>query len=223
MPEPDETPRAGRAAQHPFGGHTSEVVLGLARRLRLPALERRHDSAAVLGLFSLINGAVSIALMAAAAALTGQPFLFPSLGATAFLLFYTPFSASASPRNTIVGHLIAVLAGYAALAATGLVQAGPAGDDVTAARVLAAALAFGATSGAMAFFRVPHPPAGATTLMISLGILVQPVHAAVLMLAVILLVGQGLAINRFAGIDYPLWSPKPTGNSDHRSGRPPNP
>lgn len=51
--------------------------------------------------------------------------------------------------------------------------------------------------------KVPHPPAGATTLIVSLGILRQPWQLAVLMLAVALLVVQVFVINRLAGIDYP--------------------
>jgi len=62
----------------------------------------------------------------------------------------------------------------------------------------------------MVWAHVPHPPAGATTLIVSLGILREPWQLAVLMLAVVLLVIQGFVINRLAGIPYPLWSPRPT-------------
>jgi len=62
----------------------------------------------------------------------------------------------------------------------------------------------------MVWCRVPHPPAGATTLIVSLGILREPWQLAVLMLAVVLLVAQGFVINRLAGLDYPLWAPRPT-------------
>ena len=58
----------------------------------------------------------------------------------------------------------------------------------------------------MVWCRVPHPPAGATTLIVSLGILREPWQLAVLMLAVALLVVQGFVINRLAGIDYPVWA-----------------
>jgi hypothetical protein len=95
MPEPEPARPAGVDARHPIGGHMSEVVLGISHRLRLPALELRHNPVAVLGFLGLITGVISIALMAAAAALTGQPFLFSSLGPTGFLLFYTPRAASA--------------------------------------------------------------------------------------------------------------------------------
>jgi CBS-domain-containing membrane protein len=188
----------------------NSIVLGLARRFRLPALMERHSSTFVMGWFALVNGVVSIAVMSAAAWATGSPFIFPSLGPTAFLFFYTPTAASAAPRNTVFGHLIGALAGYLALVVFGLTEAAPAFETgVSAARVGAAALSLGLTSGLMVWFRVPHPPAGATTLIVSLGILRTPTQLSVLMLAVVLLTVQGFVINRLAGIDYPPWRPRP--------------
>jgi CBS-domain-containing membrane protein len=61
----------------------------------------------------------------------------------------------------------------------------------------------------MVLARVPHPPAGATTLIVSLGILREPDQLVILMVAVVLLVVQGFLINRLAGIPYPVWSPRP--------------
>jgi hypothetical protein len=57
----------------------------------------------------------------------------------------------------------------------------------------------------MVWCRAPHPPAGATTLVVSLGILRGPSQLGVLMLAVVLLVVRGWVMNRLAGIDDPLW------------------
>jgi CBS domain-containing membrane protein len=192
--------------RYPIGGEMSDVLRGLLRRLRLPALTERYSTRAVLGLFAFINGLLSIAIMSAAAVLTGQPLIFPSLGPTAFLLFYTPRAPTASPRNTIIGHFIGVVAGYVSLLVFGLTERGPAfAEGVTWGRVGAAALSLALTSGFMAWLLAPHPPAGATTLIVSLGIMPRPSQLAFLMLAVILLVAQGLVINRSAGIDYPLW------------------
>jgi len=73
----------------------------------------------------------------------------------------------------------------------------------------AAALSLGLTSGLMVWTRSPHPPAGATTLIVSLGILHRPTDLMVLMVAVALLVAQAYVINRSAGIAYPRWSPAP--------------
>lgn len=197
----------------------SDVVAGLARRMRLPWLLARYNSVFVLGLFSLLNGFISIALMALAAWATRQPFVFPSLGPTAFLLFYTPHAPAASPRNTVAGHLIGAVAGYASLAAFGLLDAGPAlTEGVSGARIGAAALSLALTAGFMVWLKVPHPPAGATTLIVSLGLLTTIPKLGVLMLAVALLVVQGIVINRLAGLPYPLWSPKPEGGTPERPG-----
>jgi CBS-domain-containing membrane protein len=197
----------------PIGGQLTSVVAGLVHRMRLPALERRHDSTLILALFSFVNGCISIGLMAAAALITGQPFIFPSLGPTAFLFFYTPLAPPAAPRNAIIGHLIGAAAGWGSLAVFGLRDVGPAiTTGVTGPRIAAAALSLGLTAGVMILCKAPHPPAGATTLIISLGIMRSLEEIAVLMLAVILLTGQAIAINRLAGLPYPLWAPRPSGS-----------
>ena len=194
----------------PIGGEMSSILAGLATRFRIPALVERHDTISIMGLFAFVNGLISIGLMAAAAFVTGVPFIFPSLGPTAFLFFYTPTLAAASPKNTIMGHLIGALAGYLSLVLFGLTEAAPAlATEVTSSRVGAAALSLALTSGLMVWFKVPHPPAGATTLIVSLGILRTPFQLTVLMVAVVLLTVQGFVINRAAGIDYPVWAPPP--------------
>ncbi|HZP90804.1 MAG TPA: HPP family protein [Actinomycetota bacterium] len=205
--------------RYPIGGRMADVVLGLARRFRLESLMERHSTVPVLGLFAFLNGLLSIALMALVALATRQPFVFPSLGPTAFLLFYTPQAPTASPRNTLCGHLIGVIAGYASLAAFGLLHAGPSIlVGVSWARVGAAALSLGLTAGFMVWLRVPHPPAGATTLIVSLGLIAGLAKLAVLMAGVLLLVVQGFVINRLAGIDYPIWSPRtPRGERPEQS------
>src|SRR5215467_6716333 len=194
--------------EHPSGGEMADIVRGLFRHLRLPWLTQRYAQTPVLAIFSFTNGCISIGLMSALALITRSPFIFPSLGPTAFLFFYTPRAPSASPRNTVIGHTIGVLAGYLSLVVTGLTVAGPAlAVGVTWPRVIAAALSLGLTSGLMVLFKSPHPPAGATTLIISLGLITKPLFLLVLMLAVLLLTLQALAINRLAGIPYPLWGP----------------
>lgn len=192
--------------QHPLGGEMVDVTRGLFTRLRLPWLLKHHAKLPTLALFSGINGCLSIALIAVVAALTRTPLVFPSLGPTAFLCFYQPRAASSSPRNTIIGHAVGVVAGYLSLMVTGLTLAGPATmTGVTWPRVIAAGLAMFLTPAGMVLLRAPHPPAAATTLIIALGILTKPWQLGVLMLGVVLLALQAIAINRLAGIDYPLW------------------
>lgn len=185
------------------------VVGGLLRRARLPYLLARLPTRPVMAAFATINGFLSIAIMAFAALVTNQPFVFPSLGPTAFLFFYSPLVPAASPRNTLTGHFIGAAAGWGCLVAFGLQGEGPStAVGVTWARILAAALSLGITSGLMVLVHAPHPPAGATTLIVSLGVLQEFNQLIVLMLAVVLLTIQAVAINRLAGVDYPLWRPR---------------
>lgn len=100
-----------------------------------------------------------------------------------------------------------MVAGWSSLALFGLRDIGPAiSIGVSEPRIAAAALSLGLTSGLMVFLKAPHPPAGATTLIISLGILRSTGQMAVLMAAVVLLTLQAIAINRLAGLPYPLWA-----------------
>lgn len=211
MSDPDRSPGGEPPRPGPIGGDMAAIVSGLAKRMRVPSLTQRHDSTTVLGLFAFVNGLIAIGAMAFVAFVTDEPFVFPSLGPTAFLLFYTPMLPASSPRNTLGGHAIGAAAGYLSLVVFGLTDDAPAlATSVTGARVGAAALSLGLTSGVMVWARVPHPPAGATTLIVSLGILREPEQIVVLMLAVVLLVVQGFVINRLAGIQYPVWKPAPS-------------
>ena len=184
-----------------------EVVRGLVGRLRIQGLLRRFPERNVWVVFMFVNGFITIAILAALAMVSHTPFVFPSLGPTAFLFFFTPTLPTASPRHSIYGHAIGIVCGYGALLATGLEHAPPAiVTGVDSRRVLAAALSLAATGALMILFKAAHPPAGATTLIISLGIVTKPFYLLVIEIAVALLTLQAIAINRLAGIDYPLWS-----------------
>jgi putative cell wall-binding protein len=116
--------------------------------------------------------------MAGAAFALQSPLVFPSLGATAFLLFTSPHAPAASPRNTIIGHAVGVAMGWVSLAAFGLLDAGPAVVDmITGPRAGAAALSLGLTACLLTWLRSPHPPGGATTLIVSLGLFTTPDRA----------------------------------------------
>jgi len=73
--------------------------------------------ARVWALFMFINGFISIGILCGLAMLFRTPFIFPSLGAIAFLVFFTPTTPAASPRNALCGHAIALVCGYAAFGA----------------------------------------------------------------------------------------------------------
>ncbi len=180
---------------------------GFFSRFRLPALLSRYPERPVRALFVLVNGFITIALLGGVAMVSKTPFVFPSLGPTAFLLFATPLLPAASPRNTLLGHAIGIVCGYLALQVTGLADAPPAMvAGVHWDRLMAAALSLAFTGALMMLFNCPHPPAGATTLIVSLGIVTRPVHLLMIEVAVALLTLQAILINRLAGTAYPLWS-----------------
>jgi CBS domain-containing membrane protein len=184
-----------------------EVVRGIARRLRLVHLLDRFPERRIWALFMFINGFITIAILAGVAMVSHTPFVFPSLGPTAILLFYTPLSPTASPRHTLYGHAIGIVCGYVSLLLLGLQHAPPAIEsNVDMRRIMAAALSLALTAGLMILLKAAHPPAGATTLIISLGIVTRPFYLAIIEVAVALLVVQGIVINRLAGLDYPLWA-----------------
>jgi len=195
------------------GAENLAVLLG---RLRLAWLLDHFPPRAVWAFYIFINGFVTIALLALLAVVTGSPFVFPSLGPTAYLLFIAPLQANSSPRNTILGHAIGLICGYGAYALTGAANM-PFGvhPGVYWPRIFAAALSLSATGALMVLLNADHPPAGATTLIVSLGIISKPKSLAIIEVAVFLLVAQALVINRLAGVPYPLWKL-------HRPGTEPN-
>lgn len=183
------------------------VARGLVARLKLTRLLGRFDPRLVWAAFMFVNGFFTIALLSLVAMVTRVPFIFPSLGPTAFLLFFTPMAPTASPRHTIYGHAIGIACGWGALWICGLQHAAPAlVTGVTLPRVMAAALSLAATGALMILCKAAHPPAGATTLIISLGIVTRPLFLGIIEVAVALLAVQAIVINRVAGLDYPLWA-----------------
>lgn len=195
---------------------TNAAPLGTSNtRLGLPPRDAHDADPRVPGdthlfeaLYALAFGTLSIGVMGALALLAQAPFIFPSLGPTAFLIFHRSTASAASPRNTIMGHFFGVICGLSALAVFGLFDAPSALEaGVTWPRVFATATSLGLTSGLMVWFRCGHPPAGATTLIISLGLLTTLPEVATLMTAVCVLVVQGWVLHRVVGRrSYPLWS-----------------
>jgi CBS-domain-containing membrane protein len=186
-------------------------ILSFLRRLRLDWLLHHFPPRLVRSLYVFVNGFITIGVLALLALVSRNPFVFPSLGPTAYLLFFSPLGKTSSPRNTILGHAIGLICGYSAFVVTGA-GALPFGvhPGIFWPRILAAALSLSATGAFMVLLDVSHPPAGATTLIVSLGIISRPRELIIIEVAVFLLVAQALVINRLAGLPYPLWNAAPS-------------
>jgi CBS domain-containing membrane protein len=191
--------------------HTLKDLLSQTGQQQVRAnMIRTASLARMWALFMFINGFISIGILCGLAMVFQTPFIFPSLGATAFLLFFTPTTPAASPRNALCGHAIGIACGYGALWVTGLQHAGPAiVTELGWTRILATGLSLATAGALMILLNVPHPPAGATTLIVSLGVVSRPAYLVVIEAAVGLLVVQAMIINRLTGVRYPFWASVP--------------
>lgn len=157
-------------------------------------------------IYTATGATITIALMGLWAWLLKEPLVFPSLGATAFLFFETPLAEVASVRNTVIGHGVACVAGYLALLITGLTDhPSVLVEGVEPARIAAVAIALGTTGGVLRVLRAAHPPAGATTIIVSAGLLHTPSQIAAIAGGVLLLATAAVGLNRLLGVPAPLW------------------
>jgi CBS-domain-containing membrane protein len=135
---------------------------------------------------------VLIAVCGAVAWVSGHPFLFPSLGPSAYLLATRPASPESAPHRVIGGHAIGTVAGlvsYSLFTPTFDLSALAAPLSVAGFRFAGAAvLSMVLTTTAMSAMGVRHPPACATTLLVALGVLSTLADAVIVLLAVGLLV-----------------------------------
>ena len=157
--------------------------------------------------YTFIGSLVAIGLSGLWAYIVKQPLVFPSLGATAFLIFETPMAEVGTPRNTLIGHTVGVAAGLLSLAIFGLLDAPSVYvTGVSLGRVGAIALAVALTGGVLRLLRSAHPPAGATTIIVASGLLAKPRQILDILVGVLLLTIAGWCLNRIMGVPAPVWA-----------------
>jgi CBS domain-containing membrane protein len=193
----------------------------LNRRSLLDHLWQRFGEHRAMAVYVTVSGFVSIVLITSAASLTNAHLIFPALGPTVFLVFSRPMNPRSSPRNIVLSHLIGWLCGWGSLALFGLLreEAILVMTEFGPARILAVGLSTALTSGILVFFKLEHPPAVSTALIVSIGFLSSPVELVVLMLAVTLVTTQAIVMNRRAGFPYPFWSPSQSQGGEELSHR----
>ncbi len=117
-----------------------------------------------------------------------MPFIVPSLGASAVLVYGIPDAPLAQPRNVILGHTISASIGVICYTIFGLAW-------------WSAALATAMAVGVMLATKTVHPPAGATALIAVLTkatpiYILTPVGAGALVLVLVGLLTNNLSPNR---------------------------
>lgn len=189
-------------------------IIALLTRLQLRYLARNiKNLKIVLVIFVFLEGVTALGIITIVAYLTNLPLLFPPLGPSAFIIFYRPMSVEASPRNCILSHTMAVLAGLFSLRLLALLFPNANLLDVEMMnwyRVAAIALAMGVASVMMIVMHSIHPPAAATALIAALGYFENLTQLIGIVLAVVFLVMEALIFNRLlGGLPYPIWRPDP--------------
>lgn len=169
---------------------------------RRSVLERLGEGRGSLGagLYAAVLCLVVLAASGAVGLALRLPWLFPSLGPTVMLFFESPAQRASRPVNALFGHAVALAAGVLCLYAFGLQDAPPAPvGGLTPAHLMAGALSVALTTLVLTWMRTPHPPAGATTLIVSLGILTAPAELASMAGAVLLITVLGWGLNILLG------------------------
>lgn len=129
---------------------------------------------------------------------TGQPWLFPSLGPTAYLQVENPGLPSARIYNTIVGHYVGIVAGLIGIAIFGMWTTPSVlmSHQLLPGWVGAATISVALTIIINMFLRSSHPPAAATTLLVSLGAFKTPPQILSIIIGVLILAILGEILRR---------------------------
>ena len=121
--------------------------------------------------WSPLAGAAALAVAAVGSLVSGTPVLFPSLGPTAALVATEPAAPSSRLWNVVLGHVGGIAAGFASLLLLGATAAPTLFRDqvLVPERAWASVVALAFTILAGIVLRASHPPATATTLLVTLG------------------------------------------------------
>ncbi len=160
-----------------------------------------------------LNVTVAMGIVGILAVLFNMPLIFPSLGATAYLLFAHTHEHQGQMKNAFFSHLFAAVIGLAmfkiVIVDFGNQHAISALEIILNEKsfsvsilwwyVVSSALSIGFTQLIMVFTGTEHSPAGSTTLIFSLGLFQHIWEVGVLMLGVLLLLICSEILNRLAG------------------------
>jgi len=198
-----ECPRRGArlSTKRPDG----TTVEGLSRGGLEAAMRRRVGTSLYAGLLFTVLGVLAWG--------SGQPFILPSLGPTAFVLAFDRRSNRTRSCRVIGSHLIGGVAGpaaWVAVAAGVSITATPPSFSAEGFRLAASAtVSIVATSRAMIATDTVHPPPCATTFIVSLGLLSTALRVGIIVGSVTILVAFHscalLVFRRLVGDAHPFY------------------
>ena len=140
-----------------------------------------------------------------------EPLVIPAVGGSVYMVLSAPQHEASAPKNVLVGHGLGAAIGWLVLLAFGL-RGVPGGQAaaLTWARVAAIAVSLALTNAALRLTRCSHAPAGASTMIVSIGGLPEAHHVLDFELAALVTVVYAVVVHRLSGVDYPLWGARET-------------
>jgi HPP family len=167
--------------------------LAASRPKRLSALSSIPDS-----IWAPLSSGLLLLIVGVAGLLVGRPWLLPSLGPTAVLQTENSAHPTSRAWNVIAGHLGGLVAGFIGVL---LFQASDApvvlvAKQLAPERVGASVVAIALTVLFGVLLRASHPPAAATTLLVSLGSIATLVDALNLVAGVVIIAIVGELVRR---------------------------
>lgn len=166
---------------------------------------RRVGTSLYAGLLFTVLGVIAWA--------SGQPFIFPSLGPSAFILAFERRGKRTRTYRVVGSHLIGGVAGllaYTIFASGVAITTTPEALSMDGFRLaVSATVSIILTSWGMIASDTIHAPACATTLIVSLGLLSNPLQVAIIVMSVIILVefhaGVLYLFKRLVNSSYPQY------------------
>jgi hypothetical protein len=144
---------------------------------------------AIAGGFAVLLGLLSWLLRV--------PALFPAVGPSLLMLVHPSPAPLPRPLTVLLGHLVGALAGAAALTACGLWgEPAALSAGFTPAYLLSGTLAIMVVTVSAECEVLHHPPAAATTLLVSLGAMTRPAQLAGLGLGIVLVWLLAIGLSR---------------------------
>ena len=165
-------------------------------------------------LIDALNAMISMAIVGGLALVFREPMMFPSLGATAYVLFAHPHEHQGQFKNTFFSHLMAAVIGWATFYVVAIKMGG--GHQVSVMDILqngalqsqmdgiwlyvaSPAIATGLTLAAMVATHTEHSPAASTALIFALGLFQHAWQIGIVMAGVVILLIFAKLLNRWAG------------------------